>query len=387
VDIKGKYGALQNRIRNPIPGEARQFIPKLDSLNTALKFLDQNGMGGKVKDALVKTEALQGRFQQAEEIKKFISDRRQQIRNQLEQLGLVKQLKRYNKEVYYYSEQIKEYKEVLYDSKKAEEKALQLLGKTKVFQEYMRKNSTLASLFRLPGNPSDPLSQVNLAGLQTRAQVNNIIQQQIVGGGPNAITQFRQDVQSAQDQIDQLKSKISQSGKSTSDDIMPEGFKPNNQRTKSFLKRLEYGTNVQSQKPNGFFPVTSDVGLSVGYKLNDKSTIGVGASYKIGWGQSIKHIDITNHGMGVRSFVDWKVKGSFWVTGGYEMNYQMEFSRIDQLSRLNAWQQSGLLGMTKLVSVRTRFFKKTKLQLLWDFLSYEQVPKRQPIVFRVGYNF
>jgi len=383
VEVKSKYETLQAKIKGPLSNSATQYIPKLDTLNTALRFLDQNGAGKKVKDALNKTETLQSRFQQAEDLKKFISERRRLLKDQLEKLGLVRQLKKYNKEVYYYSNQIKEYKELLHDSKRVERKGLEILSKTKLFQEFMRKNSMLASLFRLPG---DGLTQANLAGLQTRVQVNNLIQQQITGGGPAAMSQFRQNMQSAQNQVDQLKNKIIPSGGST-DDIMPEGFRPNNQKTKNFLRRLELGTNIQSQKPNGYFPVTSDLGLSVGYKLNDKSIIGVGASYKIGWGQSLRHIDITNQGAGLRSFLDWKMKGSFWITGGFEMNFQTEFSRLEPLRNLNAWQRSGLLGLSKVIDVKTKFFKKTKLQLLWDFLSYEQVPRTQPIVFRAGYNF
>jgi hypothetical protein len=54
---------------------------------------------------------------------------------------------------------------------------------------------------------------------------------------------------------------------------------------------------------------------------------------------------------------------------------------------LSKWQQSGLVGISKVISIKSKFFKKTKLQLLWDFLSYEQVPRTQALKFRVGYNF
>jgi hypothetical protein len=114
--------------------------------------------------------------------------------------------------------------------------------------------------------------------------------------------------------------------------------------------------------------------------------IGVGASYKLGWGQNFRNIRLSNQGAGLRSYVDWKLKGPFWVSGGYEMNYKTAFNSFYQLQDLNAWQRSGLLGLSKVISVKTKFFKKTKLQLLWDFLSYRQIPKTQPIVFRVGYN-
>lgn len=394
-DIKDKYKPLLDKIKNPsVAGGAKPYIAKLDTLSTALKFLDQNGAGSKVKDALSKTQSLQDKFQQAEEIKKFIRERRQQLKEQLEKLGLVKQLKKYNKEFFYYTEQIKSYRESLRDSKKAERKAIELLSKTQIFKTFMQKNSQLASLFRLPGNDPSPFGGAGggLAGLQTRAQVNNLIQQQISAGGPNAMQQFQQNLNDAQSQINKLKDKILNSPLraggfgGSSDDIMPEGFKPNGQKTKSFLKRLELGTNTQTQKATNFFPVTSDIGLSLGYKLNDKSIIGIGASYKLGWGRGWNHIKFTSEGMGLRSYIDWKIKGSFWLSGGYEQNYKTAFNDFSQLKEFNAWQQSGLLGLSKVVSVRSKFFNKTKLQLLWDWLSYQQIPRTQPIVFRVGYN-
>jgi hypothetical protein len=169
-------------------------------------------------------------------------------------------------------------------------------------------------------------------------------------------------------------------------------FKPNQQKTKTFWQRLEYGTNIQTIK-NNFFPTTSDIGLSVGYKLNNKSTIGVGASYKIGWGQDIKHISITSQGMSLRSYLDVKLKGSFYASGGLEYNYQplsisdTAASATQKTLVASSWQRSGLIGISKIVSIKSNFFKKTKLQLFWDFLSYQQVPRTQPIKFRVGYNF
>ena len=69
------------------------------------------------------------------------------------------------------------------------------------------------------------------------------------------------------------------------------------------------------------------------------------------------------------------------------MNYRSEFKSIDQLKDLTAWSQSGLLGISKVFDVKSKFFKKTKLQLLWDFLSYQQIPRTQPVIFRIGYNF
>lgn len=384
-----EYKRLEQRLQNTTV--IQQYIPSLDTLTTSLKFLQQNPKLGSITkttenigQSLKKIAGLGSKIEKAEEIKKFLKERKQYLKDQLQNLGFARELKKLNKQAYYYSAQLSEYKSLLKDHKKAERKVIELLSKTKLFQNFMRKNSMLASLFRLPGDPSDPVPLASLAGLQTRAQVNSLIQQQI---GTNGQAQFQQNMQDAQLQLQQLKNKVSQFGSSGIDGEMPDGFKPNEQKTKSFLKRLEYGTNIQSQKASNFFPVTSDIGLSIGYRLNDKSIIGIGASYKIGWGNGWKNINITNQGVGLRSFIDYKLKGSFWLSGGYEQNYKTAFRNIDELRDQNAWQQSGLVGLSKVVSLKTKFFKKTKLQLLWDFLSYRQAPRTQPVVFRVGYNF
>ena len=371
-----------------------QYIPKLDTLITSLKFLQENPqllsqakeVKEKMKDALAKVNGLKDQFQKAEKIKKFLKERKQFLKEQLSKFGFAKELKKINKEVYYYAQQVNEYKEILKDSKKTERKAIELLSKTKLFKDFMRKNSQLASLFRIPGNANDPSSQTSLAGLQTRAQVNGLIQQQLAAGGPGAQQQFQQNLQAAQSQLQQLKSKILKAGGGNSNDEVPD-FKPNGQKTKGFLQCLEYGTNVQTQKASSFFPVTTDLGLSVGYKLNDKSVIGIGASYKMGWGRGWNHMRITSEGMGLRSFIDWKIKGNFFLTGGYEQNYRNAFYSIDQLQDYSAWQCSGLIGVSKIIAVKTKFFKKTKLQLLFDLLSQQQVPKTQQVLFRIGYNF
>jgi len=392
-----RYKQLEHRLQNV--KDIQQYIPAFDTIRTSVKFLQQNPQlaavakeSGKVKETLSKVNGLGSRLEQAEEVKTFLKERKEYLKDQLQDLGFAKQIKKCTKQAHYYSEQLNEYRSLLKDHRKGERKAIQLLSKTKLFQNFMRKNSMLASLFRLPGDPDDPSSfggaGGSFAGLQTRVQVNNFIQQQI---GTSGQAQLQQNMQDAQSELNQLKEKLLKAsrfgrGLEGADAEIPEGFKANDQKTKSFLKRLEIGTNIQSQKANTIFPTSSDIGLSIGYKLNDRSVIGIGLSYLVGWGQNIRHIKITHQGVGLRSFVDWKINGSLWLSGGYEMNYRREIRNIEQLKNYSAWQPSGLVGLNKVVSLKTKFFKKTKLQLLWDFLSYQQAPGTQTVVFRIGYN-
>lgn len=404
-DIDAQYSKMLAAVRTDsllLKKGSGGYIPMIDSVKTSLNFLDKNNtildqskdVTDKLKGSVSQINKIQSRLQTSEQVKAFIHQRKQQIKSSLGKFssvpkGLMNDFTDFNKEAYYYSAQLREYKEMLNEPDKLVQKGLSLLNKLPAFTQFMKQNSELASLFRLPDNYGTPQS---LAGLQTRSQVQQQIQSQLSSAGPNAQQYLQQNLQAAQSQLNQLKDKINKLGGSSSGDMEIPDFKPNYQRTKSFWQRLEYGTNVQTAK-NNFFPTTTDLGMSVGYKLTDKSMVGVGASYKMGWGKDIKNIIISTQGMGLRSYMDIKLKGSFYASGGFEYNYQpISSDSLSSTSAINwkdvsSWQQSGLVGISKIISIKSNFFKKTKLQLMWDLLSYQQVPKTQPVKFRVGYNF
>jgi hypothetical protein len=383
-----KYEALKQKAN----AKAGKYIPLLDTFTTSLKFLDQyksafsniKQSSAQLKDALSKAKGLEDKFRQTDDVRAFIKERSQLLQEQLQKYNLGNNLKQFSKDAYYYSQQVQEYKDALQNPDKIERKAIELLTKVPAFKDFMKKNSMLSSLFPQPENYG---TLASLAGLQTRAQVQQLVQDRIASGGPNARELVSQNLDAAQAALNGIKAKAEKLGQSKGSDLEMPDFKPNQQKTKSFFKRLEYGTNVQTVRGNYFFPVTSDIGLTVAYKLNDKSSIGLGASYKMGWGKDIKHISITHEGIGLRSFADLQIKGSFYASGGFEYNYQQPFQSLQQINNLGNWQQSGLVGISKVVSLKTKFFQKTKLQLLWDFLSYQQKPVTQPIKFRVGYSF
>lgn len=379
------------------------YLPYIDSLKGTLSFLDRNpelAVSSKliptdIQRSLRNLQRLQSKMQQADQIKEFLQQRKHNIKNFLShQAHLPKSLttafKDYNKQAYYYTQQVKEYKEILNDPDKMVKTALKVLNKLPAFTGFMQKHSMLASLFNLPGGIDNTATTQAVNGLQTRSQVMAALQNQMGSAGPNINGIIQQNMQAAQGQVNMLRNKLQSLGGGNGELEMPD-FKPNNQRTKTFLQRLDIGTNIQSAQSNSFFPTTTDLGLSVGYKLNDKSTIGVGMSHKMGWGKDIRHISITHQGVGLRSFLDVKLKGSFYASGGFEYNYQPltvdSTISLPVLGKETYWQQSGLIGLSKIISIKSKVFRKTRLQLLWDFLSYRQKPQTQALRFRVGYNF
>ena len=374
----------------------QQYLPYADSLTSSLSFLSKNSQllnGSKVLPAdiqhsLDRVKQLQAKLLNADAIKAYAQQRKEQIRQYLMGEATVPPgatgiYSSYDKELYYYGQRLKQYRETLNDPDKMLQQALAWLEKLPAFAEFMQKNSFLAGLFTVPGNYGSPDA---LTGMQTRDQVLAMIQGQIGQGGSDAVAALQSSLQSASQDIQNIQNKISSMGAGNGNMDMP-GFKPNQQKTKALWQRLEYGTNMQTTHAAWYFPTTTDIGLSAGYKINDKSTIGIGASYKIGWGTSIQHISISSQGASLRSYVDVQAKKSFYLTGGFEYNYQPWQPLADMPQGTSPWQPSGLIGLSKIVSMNTKVFKKTKLQVLWDFLSYQQVPKAQPFVFRVGYSF
>ena len=383
--VEAKYAALQTAPQQ-LSKYSQVYNSHLDSLTTAFNFLKDGSLAHKdIQKTLAGFTSLQDKLNQTENIKKFLSERKKLLKENLERLGMVRELKGFSRQAYYYSAQLKEYKALWEDPAQLEKKLLEWVMKSDKFKEFFRENSQLASLFSLPGGSNNTAS---LQGLQTRASVQQAIATRF-GSGPNVQAMLQQNMQAAQGQLNELKNKLGQFsagsfGNTSSEIDMPEGFKPNHQKTKSFLQRLEYGANIQSQKARSYFPVTSDLGLSLGYKLNDKSSVGVGTSYKLGWGRGWDHIRLTHEGLGLRSYLDYQLKGSLYISGGYEQNYRTAFNSVQQLQDYSAWQSSGLLGLSKKYKVSKKL--KGEMKLLWDFLSQQQVPKTQAILFRIGYS-
>lgn len=368
--------ALKSKLKSKIPdiGNKANF-GYLDSLQNSIGFLKESkellskakGVQDKLTASSQSLKNLQSKLQQAAQIKNYIRERRQQLKAQLSQYtGLTKDLQKLNKEAYYYAQQLKEYKDVFSEPKKAEAKAMELLKKLPQYQDFLKRNSHWASLFGLAANNGTP----NLEGLQTRAQVEQLIQQRIGGGGPNADA-IRGQMAEARAQLAELKEKFPDLDNAAE---MPE-FKPKEMKTKSFLQRLEFGSNVQFQRSSQYFPTTGDIAGQVAYKFSKNGSVGFGAAYKLGLGTGFDNIAISHQGMGFRSFGDYKLKGTFFANGGFEYDFRPAAG----------WNRSALVGISKKYKINNKL--KGNMILLYDFLAHRQIPRTDPVKFRLGYSF
>lgn len=361
-----------------------EYDAYLDTLNTTLLFFNAQqiqspAVSAKIVKVTKQVKDLEAKFKNAGELQKYLKARKELLRQQLCDLGLSKELKMINKEVYYYSQTLNDYKEVFKDPAKIERKLLAALKESSLFKNFFKQHSIFSKLFPDPG--AYTANAISLEGLQTRLAVQNLIGSQVVTANLTPQQFLGQQVQTAQLQLNEVGQQLTRLGQ------LADGtdFKPNQQKTKPFAKRLEYGGNIQFGKPNNFLPTTSELAFTIGYKLNNNGSIGIGTAYKLGLGSGIRDIRFSHQGVSLRSYIDWKLKNNFFVTGGYEQNYFSAFQSLSQLRNQSAWQSSGLVGITKKIPAIKR--AKPKVQLLLDLLSFQNIPRTQPLLFRVGWDF
>jgi hypothetical protein len=387
VEANRKYDELKNgTTQTAIGAMDGEYNTYIDSVKTFLSLVDKNknafpDLTSKQLDNAKKYVAdAQAKLKYSDDIKKYLSTQKGLLRNAAKQLNIVTKFKQLEKAAYYYNEYVKEYQMVLKDKKKIEKRLMGLLMNNNKVKDFFAKNSMLASLFHIPdGNGVDMSNMPVLAGIQTRANINALIQQRASSGGPNAATAIKAQIQNAKSELDKFKTKLQQYGTTTDADGQPLGFTPNQQKTKPFIKKLEYGANIQSSKGSNGFPAISDLAVSLGYKVNDKSVFSIGGSYKLGLGQGWDKIKLSSQGISLRSSLDWKLKGSFFVAGSYELNH---FYNVNEtaLYQNGYWEKAALFGLTKKYKINKKL--KGNMQLLYNFLT-----NKQPIVFRVGYTF
>lgn len=375
-----KLKDMKARLGKKTSGASNAGGPYVDTLKNTLQFLKGaegiQASEGKLAGATQSVDNLQGSLQQADMVKSVLREQRQLLKAQLANYtGFGSELTKMNKEAYYYGQQLNEYKAALSDKKKAEEKAMQLLKQSSQYNDFIKQNSQLAGLFNLVGSSAG----ADISGLQTRSQVEQVISQR-VGNDPAARSAVSQQLAAAKSQMSELKDKYANVDNAAD---MPD-FKPNPMKTKSFIQRLEFGGNVQFQKSSAYFPTTSDIAGQVGYKVHKNGTVGIGIGYKLGMGNGWNHIAFSHQGVGLRSFMDWKLKGTFFVNGGFEENYMSAIAHLGDLKDLSGWQWSALLGVSKKYKLNGKL--KGNIMVLYDFLASRQVPATSAFKLRFGYT-
>ncbi|MBX2925106.1 MAG: hypothetical protein KF746_23090 [Chitinophagaceae bacterium] len=396
-----------------------KYLPGADSLATSLSFLKEAGnLVSKTKDiqqqlgkSLENLNVLQDKLNEADAIQRYVQQRQQQLKELLSNYtnlpkDISKLFGKYRQAAFYYSQQLAGLRESLNQPDKLIAKTLAVLQRIPEFSKFWQKHSILSQMFPVPDNYG---SSQALAGLQTRAGVQQLLQQQIGvpatnGANANPAQYLQQQMQQAQGELSKLKEKLNQlgiNGGGSSDMVMPEGFTPNSNKTKKFFDRIDIGTTFQTRRASNYFSTMLEGSVTASYRVTDKMKIGAGISGKAGLGKSWKQVRLTAEGVGCRAYAEWKapdlfktnsrLMSSLWLYAGAEMNYTRTVESLAVFKNYSNWSRSALAGLSKKYSMSSPLKKGKKMQgsmqVLYDFLHKRSVPPTPAFVWRVGYEF
>lgn len=337
------YNGFRKTLQQPVSEEWKEYIPALDSFQTSIHFLGtgkllNEGLSKSIRSTSGNISQFANSFQTVAEIQQQLKERKRLLVQQFQQFGLAKELKKLNKEFFYYQQQFNDLKSLLSDGSKLERKILGLLRESNAFKDFFNSNSQFNALFPTGSAGSNGTAAVT-DNLQTIADV----QARLLRAGMDNATVTTALTNAQAEPLTNM-SAVRLPGSSAGGDLTMPDFKPNHQKTKSFLQRMELGWNLQMHRATNILPSISDIGLNIGYKLNDNSIIGTGIAYKLGIGNGWKDIRFSHQGIALRTYMDIRIKGGLWLSGGYERNYMQAFANFQAI---DDWQISSMLGLTK----------------------------------------
>lgn len=357
-----------------------EYLPYLDSAFGIMSFLKSKSPNLKgITENLDAIKELQHQISAAQEIQQHLQQKLSVIdqfvkANQQKLSKLEARLNKMHSNIAEYSGKIRSVKEVFRDPSKLQEQALAILSTNSQFSSFMQKNSFLSGLF--PGNATPANTDASI-GLFSRAslteEISKKIQSSVAETGPVTSKMT-------------VSENVGNSGLSEILNSLP-GNKQNIPTERTVERKYNFHFTLQTTRANSIYPSMADFALTAGYNIKKKFSIGGGISYKMGMGTGINDIRISSQGVGFRSYADYKWKKALFVTTGFEMNYIEPFSEVRNLTAIDKWTTSGLIGITKSIDFKSHFIKGMRLQLFWDFLAQGRNVQTQPILFRIGYSF
>jgi hypothetical protein len=191
------------------------------------------------------------------------------------------------------------------------------------------------------------------------------------------------------DSISNIKGKVKSEGYGDKSDL---SWKPNPLKTKRFIDRVSYGSTLNIDRKNNFFPTTGTLAFQAGYQISPKSNFGIGASSIFGSRYSnIKEYSNSRignifylSGLGYRGYMDYELLKDMYFEICFERNfYDIEINDISSQSGLaNNGAYTSLLAGLKIKKGSSKKTSRATVEILCDLLSPQT--GRPMIVVKTG---
>jgi hypothetical protein len=253
------------------------------------------------------------------------------------------------------------------------------------FSAFRQLQSGIAALFPFSNNGLGPLQP---GQLQTTASVTQLLPAGIASFNPSTGIRTPQLEAGAKKQAAEMLQRLSQKAgqlQGNGDAAAVNGANAAVQGNTKKRKPFSVQFDAQFNRPTGFFPVTAQLGVRSGYTFrNTPLQAGLGIAYNAGLGTSFRNIGLSNEGVSLRSFFEWKQKRGFLVYGGYELSHLNRFASIPGLKKSDYWRAHALAGIAKQYAIGKKW--KGSLLIAYDFLYNTRTPVGNAVIFRTGFG-
>jgi hypothetical protein len=379
---------INNEVLYHPVSSTKQYLPYLDTLKDVLEFLHKGPIQFTqfknsqqlLSKSLEELKRLENKIGKIDEIRKCIQKQQQIIDQFLHgyNQSLPNEIRRFNKLAYYYNSRLKNYQELFLHLDHLERRVIHDLIQIPSFSTFLNTHSQIALLFRIP---EDYDNLHSLDGLQTRSVISKQIEQKLQSAGLDGRQEIQQQIAIAREKINKLQEKLSNIG--TTEEI-PD-FTPKDIKSRTFFQRLERGANVGFNHTNGYFPQTTEIVGQLAYRMGQKSVIGTGLIFEIGWRGDIQKMHLFPYGLGQRFFMSYQLKRILHLNGGFEYQNNQIFSNVPSSYYQNKFTKRAFLGIERKYHINNKL--NVDLMILYDFLYRKNIPWTQPVIFRAGYNF
>jgi len=337
--------------------------PLLDSLKLVYGFADYTGLSASDKSL----NCAQQQLNITQRTKNKLYEHKEYYKAQVkEHPEYDKWLDKMEKERYYYSAQINEYRKTLRDPSNLDDKLMIGLRSDPRFKDF------LATLTAKSQNPEK---------MQPRRLVQQLMQSQAAVIDPEAAKLLRDAQSKGNDLLGNLSNQTASFGNMDNAAQIP-NFTPNPYKTKSLWQRIDVGFILQFDNRTLFLPSTGVAGAQVSFNFDPKFNVGALANFRFDMGE-IKNIQFSHVGAGYGAFANYKVLKALGLQAGYERNQRAEMEMNENRYPV-AWTSSVLAGLTWEYGIGKK--AKASVGVFYDFLHKQHTPVTNAILWRMGWK-
>ncbi len=342
--------------------------PMLDSLRTAYGFAGQAGIvpDGKAAGATQSISRAQHQLNATQEVKTQLQQRKDKWKAQVkDHPEYARTVGKMEKESYYYTAQVNEYRKALRDPSVLDDKVMSALRKDPRWNEY---------LAALPSPQQDP------AKMQPKELVKQMMQSQAGSIDPDALALIKDAQKKGSDVLGAMSG--GEVGNIDNASQIP-SFTPNPYKTKSFWDRIDVGFDLEFDNKTYFLPSCGVAGVQAAFNFSQRFSTGILGNYRFGMGE-IKHIRFSHIGYGYGAFANYRIWKGLGAQAGFERNYRVAIDTAEGQQFDSGWTSSLLAGLTWEYGIGKK--AKGTVGVFYDILHNRHTPQTNALVWRMGWK-